>query len=147
MYAQANLQLAASVAEGLAQTDAGAIVQSTLSSAVEALLKVDAWHRRHQQRVARGEDSSESASSLEDGLQRLMALTRICRGGEVLLRVTINRCNHGQWQRVQFLQSAHALMARLFAQADCAYDALSDRLLAHYPVEQGSSGGGSRVVH
>jgi hypothetical protein len=76
-----------------------------------------------------------------------MALTRICRGGEVLLRVTINRCNNGQWQRAQFLQSALALMAELFAQADCAYDALSDRLLAHYPVEQGAYGGGSRLVH
>lgn len=147
MYVHANLQMAASVAEGLAQADACVIVQSTLSTAVEALLKVDAWHRQHQQRVGRGEETGESISCLQDGLQHLMVLTRVCRGGEVLLRVTINRCNPGQWQRVQFLQSAHALMAELFAQADCAYDALSDRLLAHYSAEQGSSAGGSRVMH
>jgi hypothetical protein len=143
MYTQASLQAASVVARALAQMDAAVVVRVTLGSAVEALLDVDVWHKKDN--LYQGGEPSDSVPYLEDGLKRLMTLMRASHNAQVVLRVTGN--GRSQMQQIQFLHSALALQAELYAQASATYDSLVQRLMAHYPVRQGLASASAKVMH
>ena len=143
MRAQTSLVTAWFKVQELSQMDPAVITRGAFGSTVEAALNVKAWEQNDY--ANKGGAQSNAVACLEVGLQRLMALMCASLNAQHFLMVALYGRTHAH--QVHDLQSAIAYQANLHAQASAAYDVLTERLMALYPVLESPTCGAAKVVH
>jgi hypothetical protein len=143
MRAQTSLVAAWFTVQELAQVDPTVVTRGAFGSTVEAALNVKDWEQYDN--AAKGGAQSNAVAYLEDGLQRLMALMCASLNAQHFLMAALYGRTHAL--QVHDLQSAVAYQANLHAQASAAYDVLTERLMAYYPVLESSTDGAAKVMH
>lgn len=117
------------------------VAYNASSSTLQANLDVRSWAQNY---CGGADDSQCLVGYLEEGLQRLMALTSASVNAQHLLMAALyGRTN---LHEILELQSAIAFHGQVAAQSNAAYDSVAQRLMALYPVSEDASNGSGRTL-